>query len=115
MRSLNRRQILEETWLDLVNHILPEFAEIHHLPIRHNHCFARCIYDNVLDSPWDTIVDKPAYKHLSDLDLEIAIILAKQVLDNPTFIKTLNTRSLQMRTPTPPSHTNNIPNNTLSL
>lgn len=112
MRQFLRRQILELTWLDLINNQLPQLAKNYPLPIKHNHCFARCIFDNIFNQPWNYIIDKPAYKHISDQQLEIAIIMAEQILKTPSFINHLNHNSLQMRNSIPLSHTLHLSNNT---
>lgn len=106
MTNIKRRTLLEETWLDLVNNILPEISKIHHLPIKNNHCFVRCILDNVFDQPWDRCIPRPAYKNISDLDLEVAIIFAKRVIENPNLVIKLNNYSLHLRNTTHLTHTN---------
>lgn len=113
MSQLLRRQLLENTWVELFDFILPEFIYTHSLPP--TSILSHYIFDNVLNQPWESLIQPPVYKQLSDLDLEIAIIFVRQILENPSFISTLARGSQYLRKSIPLSHTQNTPNNTLSL
>ncbi|MGF1498256.1 MAG: hypothetical protein ACFB8W_15750 [Elainellaceae cyanobacterium] len=88
---------LTEQYLDLVNHQLPEAARGGGYPVRFNHCFARIILDNICGCEWYRVIEKPAYKHMTDEQLEQAIALGREFLADPQACAAANQVSLQYR------------------
>lgn len=88
---------LTEQYLDLVNRQLPEAARNGGYPVRFNHCFARIILDNLCGCEWYQVIDKPAYKNMTDPQLEAAIALGNTFLADPKACTAANQKSLQYR------------------
>lgn len=59
-----------------------------------NHCYWRIALDNVLAAKWDLIIERPAYKNLTDNDLRQVIRLLNTYLDNRTLLLAHNRNSL---------------------
>ncbi|MGF1524512.1 MAG: hypothetical protein ACFBSF_19490 [Leptolyngbyaceae cyanobacterium] len=88
---------LTEQYLDLVNQQLPNAAQRGGYPVRFNHCFIRIILDNICGCEWSRVIKRPAYKHLTDVQLTQAIALAQEFLANPEACFVANKVSLQYR------------------
>lgn len=94
---------LRAQYLDLINNQLPEQAKRTDMPVkmpvRFNHCFARIVLDNLCGGCWyDTFSRKqPAYKQLSEPQLEKAIAIAQTMLNDPEKAIQLNKNSLRWR------------------
>jgi len=88
---------LQQEYLTHINQMLPNLPNIHEYPVRYNHCWARIILDNVCDMPWYLCLKKPAYRHLSESQLEQAINLAKEMTLSPEYAHSLNQKSLTFR------------------
>jgi len=91
------RSTLRERWLALTQHTLPGMAAAQHWPIQLNHCFMRVCLDDAIGSRWDTVVRRPAVRHLTDAQLARAVATAEQIVENPELLYALNTSSLRMR------------------
>jgi hypothetical protein len=77
---------------------LPAAGQAHpEWPIRLDHCFGRVILDAVCGAPWRQVVRPPAWRSLSDEQLEAAIALADAVLDGRADLVALNRASLAGR------------------
>ena len=87
---------LRARWLQLIRHDLPEAARPD-WPIRLDHCFARVILDHVCGRPWREVLPAPAYKHLSEQQLQQAIDLAEAVRSGDADLPALNRASLAAR------------------
>ncbi len=89
---------LTRQYLDLVNRQLPEAARRDsRYPVRLNHCFARIILDTLCGDEWYQYIPKPAYKHMSERQLQDAIALGHQFLADPQACVEANQASLQYR------------------
>lgn len=88
---------LREKYLDLVNNQLPQTAKNGRYPVRLNHCFARIILDNICGCEWYQVIEKPAYKHMSEDQLQQAISLGEAFLNNPETCFAANEKSLRYR------------------
>jgi hypothetical protein len=68
-------------------------------PIRHDHCFARVVLDNLFGDEWYSHVDgRPAYRHLSRGELQAAIDIADRMLkEGRPAVTELNRNSLGWR------------------
>ena len=90
---------LRETYLELVNHQLPEKAKSESMPVRFNHCFGRIILDNLFERCWYEVLSRKqaAYKQLNKQQLQQAIAIANQMLQDPKTAVALNQNSLKWR------------------
>jgi hypothetical protein len=89
-----------ERYRTLVDERLPAAArQAGTWPVRHDHCFARVVLDNVFQDEWYDHVDgRPAYEHLSANELETAIGLAERMVGRGApLVEELNERSLRWR------------------
>jgi hypothetical protein len=89
-----------ERYRTLVHERLPAAAQqAETWPIRHDHCFARVVLDNVFEDEWYGHVDgRPAYEHLSASELERAVCLAERMIEHGApLVEELNERSLRWR------------------
>lgn len=87
-----------DTYLQLVNHDLPQAAQADRTyPVRFNHCFARIILDNLCGRPWREVIKAPAYKHLSPEQMQGAIELGQRYLVDPALCVEHNCNSLRYR------------------
>ena len=74
-------------------------AREHRWPIRLDHCFMRVCLDTSLGARWDTLVRRPAIRHLTDAQLEAAIAVAERIVSDPDSLSSLNKASLRRRSP----------------
>lgn len=88
---------LTEQYLDLVNRQLPAAAQQRRYPVRFNHCFARIILDTLFEDVWYHHLAKPAYQHLTTAQLQTAIALGQQFLQDPQACFRANQASLRYR------------------
>ena len=68
-----------------------------HWPIRLDHCFMRVCLDNALGQRWDTLVRRPAIRHLTDEQLGRAVAVATAITRDPACLPALNRASLALR------------------
>jgi hypothetical protein len=92
---------LRNQYLELTNQVLPKLANFRKFPVRYNHCFQRIILDNLFGRCWYEVLERdrePAYKQLSEYQLEQAIALANSIITQPdSYLKQLNQNSLRWR------------------
>ena len=90
---------LRAQYLDLINQQLPTAAKAGDMPVRFNHCFARIVLDNLCGGCWYNTFSRkqPAYKQLSEAQLEDAIAIAQSMLHNSHRAIALNQNSLRWR------------------
>ena len=72
-------------------------ARAHRWPIRLDHCFMRVCLDVALDARWDTLVRRPATRHLTPAQLGRAVAIAEGIVADPAILPALNARSLALR------------------
>ncbi|MBW4540116.1 MAG: hypothetical protein KME43_13365 [Myxacorys chilensis ATA2-1-KO14] len=92
--------LLRNQYLELTNQTLPALANERKLPVRSNHCFQRIVLDNLFGCCWYEVLNRkqPAYKQLSQEQLEKAIAIAQSMIDQPDeYIRQLNQNSLNWR------------------
>ncbi len=70
-------------------------------PIRRDHCFGRVILDTVCGAPWRQVVTAPAWRHLTQAQLEAAVALADAILGDAADLPALNRASLALRRAAP--------------
>ena len=68
-------------------------------PVVLDHCFARIVLDNAVgtDKPWTEVLKSPAYKNMSETQLQAAIALAEKIAQGNANLVELDERSLQLR------------------
>ncbi len=66
-------------------------------PIRLDHCFMRVCLDAALGARWDSLVRRPAVRHLSDAQLAEAVAVARRIVAEPSLLRPLNDASLRLR------------------
>ena len=89
---------LRAAWLDLMRRRLPEAARARpDWPIRLDHCFGRVILDTVYGRPWREVLPAPAYRHMSEAELRVALTVGEAILAGETDLHAMNARSLAMR------------------
>ena len=91
------RAALVDRWLALTRTVLPALAAERCWPIRLDHCFMRVCLDAALRVRWDTVVRRPAIRHLSDAQLRRAVAQAEAVVAEPELLLRLNADSLRLR------------------
>ena len=67
-------------------------------PVSANHCFLRIAYDNAVEARWDTVVARPAWRHLPLDTLAAAVVILDRIRTEgrPTLVR-LNAASLGHR------------------
>jgi len=69
----------------------------HGWPIRLDHCFMRVCLDDAIGVRWDTVVQRPAVRRLTDAQLARAVATAERIVADPALLGPLNHASLRMR------------------
>ena len=91
----------QQRYLHLTNRVMPEIARQRHWTVRLNHCFQRIILDTLFQDCWYHHLDRtsrtPAYRQLSEAQLEQALAIGQRMLDSPEVVKQLNGQSLRYR------------------
>jgi methylated-DNA-[protein]-cysteine S-methyltransferase len=95
---------LQNRWIYLYKEYLPMLAKARdeaqpRWSVVLDHCFARIILDNSVgvDKPWPQVLKSPAYKNMSEAQLQTAIALAEQIAQGDANLVELDERSLQLR------------------
>jgi hypothetical protein len=53
----------------------------------------RVLYDNLFGECWESVIDRPAYKHLTPQNLSWLISTADAIMENPTILSNLRRES----------------------
>ncbi len=93
----DRRAALLARWALLTGTVLPAMAAEQGWPIRLDHCFKRVCLDAALGARWDTLVRRPAVRHLDLSQLAAAVGHAERIVAAPTLLPPLNRASLRLR------------------
>ncbi len=91
------RLALLARWTLLTGTVLPAMAREQGWPITHDHCFMRVCLDTSLGARWDTLVRRPAIRHLDLSQLAAAVAQAERVAREPLLLPALNRDSLRLR------------------
>lgn len=83
-------------YLHLTGDVLPQSARPD-WPVRNHHCFQRIVLDTVCGGVWYEHLAKPAYKHMTQDQLQRAIALCRAILADEVDLAQLNRQSLQWR------------------
>ena len=97
MTGLDERAVLLARWLALTRAILPGLAAAHRWPIRLDHCFMRVCLDAAIGARWDSVVRRPAIRHLTDAPLADAVAVAARIAADPALLRPRNAARLRMR------------------
>ena len=62
-----------------------------------NHCYWRIALDNTLGARWDTVIGRPAYKHLTSARMESVVSLLEAYLQDRDLLMAHNQVSLKYR------------------
>lgn len=92
---------LQQQYLRLTNEVMPEVSRQQHWPVHLNHCFQRIILDTLFQDCWYHHLDRtrrvPAYRQLSQEQLERALAIGEQMLTSSEVVRHLNRQSLRYR------------------
>ena len=87
--NLNKRQ----QYLDLGNQLAHKHLHLNF----DNHCYWRIALDNTLFAPWKNVVPAPAYRNITEDQLDYVIHLLKSYLDDEQLLMEHNRISLAYR------------------
>lgn len=97
-------ETLQEDWNELYKKRLPSLAKKKDpsqkkWPVQLDHCFARIILDNAIgkDKPWNQVLKSPAYKNMTQTQLEDAIALGEKLTTGEEDLVALDEKSLALR------------------
>jgi hypothetical protein len=77
---------------------LPEKLASHYPNLRlDNHCYLRIGLDAIFKTKWDTVIAKPAYKHLSEEKRKELLLLFNSYLNDKELLLAHNRQSLVYR------------------
>ena len=62
-----------------------------------NHCYLRIALDNAVRAKWDTVLKRPAYKNLNQLQLQEVLSLLHKYQTDKSLLLHHNTLSLKWR------------------
>ena len=77
--------------------VLPGMAAGQAWPIRLDHCFMRVFLDHAMGARWDTVVERPAVRHMPTEALRRAVDAAEAVLADPALLPGFDSASLAYR------------------
>ena len=66
-------------------------------PVRHDHCFQRIVLDTVCGGVWYAYLDRPAYRHMTQAQLQKAISLCHEIMCGTANLHALNAQSIAWR------------------
>ena len=97
--TMNTITTLQDEYLTYTKTILPQLARQQKWVVSYDHCFQRIILDNLFQMCWyDAIEKRPAYKQLSQEQLQQALMLAQNIEKyGDDYLRQLNTKSLKWR------------------
>lgn len=96
---MDTTETLQEEYLHYTKIVLPQLARQNKWVVSYDHCFQRIVLDNLFETCWYAAVkERPAYKHLSEVQLQQAIAIAKDIERyGNEYLRELNTKSLTWR------------------
>lgn len=86
-------------YIELTTITLPSLAKTTHRdwPVSEDHCFVRIVLDTLCQDVWYKHISTPAYQHLSETQLNKAIVICEDIIKGRVAIDELNQRSLMWR------------------
>lgn len=95
---------LQERWKELYSKTLPRLAKEKDSvqptwPVHLDHCFGRIVLDNAIGKtqPWTLVLKSPAWKNMSEGQLEDAIALGEDIAVGSVDLVVLDQKSLELR------------------
>ena len=97
-RTENPRDLIED-YVHLTKVVLPKLAQKKGLnwPVSEDHCFQRIVLDTVCGGVWYVHLNRPAYKHLTQDQAELAVLLCHDIVEGRADLWQLNAQSLIWR------------------
>lgn len=86
-----------EQYLALTDQVMPQYFKDRDTKVKRFHSFRRILMDNLFGDVWYKHLNKPAYKNLTNKQLEILVKLGNRILANPSGLELLNNWSLRWR------------------
>ena len=85
--------------MHLTKEVLPLLARSNNLnwPIQEDHCFQRIVLDTICGGVWYDHLSRPAYKNLTDDQLQRAVDLCQSIVSGQVDLHKLNQQSLAWR------------------
>ena len=92
-------QELINSYLYLTKNVLPSLAKdgSRAWPVVEDHCFQRIVLDHVCGGVWYEHLGRPAYKHLTNKQAQLAVKICQDITDGRADLKRLNQQSLVWR------------------
>lgn len=86
-------------YMRLTKEVLPLLAsgDKRNWPVREDHCFQRIVLDTICGGVWHEHLDRPAYKHLTNGQAQLAVELCQAIAEGRADLKQLNQQSLIWR------------------
>ena len=90
---------LIDTYIHLTKEVLPLMArsDKHNWPVSEDHCFQRIVLDNICGGVWYDHLSRPAYKHLTNDQVQLAVKLCQDIAEGQADLNHLNQQSLAWR------------------
>jgi hypothetical protein len=90
---------LIKQYLIMTKETMPEMARkaSSTWPVKHDHCFQRIVLDSVCQGVWYESIKRPAYKHLTYPQAELAVKLCNEIIAGQVDLSGLNLQSLTWR------------------
>ena len=94
-----KKDTLIATYMHLTKEVLPSLARSDQTdwPVTEDHCFRRIILDQVCGGVWYEHLGRPAYKHLTNDQAQLAVELCQDIIEGQADLKQLNQQSLIWR------------------
>lgn len=94
-----KKDNLIATYMHLTKEVLPSLARTDQTdwPVSEDHCFQRIVLDHVCGGVWYEHLGRPAYKHLTNKQAQLAVKICQDITDGRADLKRLNQQSLVWR------------------
>lgn len=90
---MENQEQLRQRYLEMGRELEATYSEMDF----RNHCYWRIALDNVLGEKWDRVIDRPAYKNLSENELKEVLERLHIYLQDRDRLLRDNERSLSFR------------------
>ena len=87
------------TYMHLTKEVLPSMARSDRTnwPVSEDHCFQRIILDQICGGVWYKYLGRPAYKHLTKDQAQLAVKLCRGIIEGREDLRQMNQQSLIWR------------------
>ena len=88
-----------QVYIHLTKEVLPSLAKKKSpdWPVYEDHCFQRIVLDTICGGVWYEHLKRPAYKHLTNEQAKLAVVLCENIIEGKANLKQLNQQSLCWR------------------